>query len=221
MKRRVDERDLRVVVTGAASGVGLACASALADSGAEMILCDRDDSRLSQAGERLGAFCRFCDLISEPSIDAFSAELERTFGGIDVLINAAGRAYVRSLGVVRMTRALLPLLRNGAGQRLIVNVASAGGFASTDCMFPYAGSREAFQRLSEALAEQTRGMPISVATVVPRLVRGGVRRESPGPGQLYWLERIDEEATADDVVSLIESERPSCRAEAERRDRRA
>ena len=212
---------LRVVVTGAASGVGLACAEACAERGAELILCDRDGSGLRQAASRFRAFYRYCDLISEASIDAFAAEIEETLGGVDVLINAAGRAYVRSLGVIRMSRALLPLLHRGRGRRLIVNVASAGGFASSDCMFPYAGSREGFQRLSEALAEQTRGTSISVATVIPRLARGGVRQGPPAPGKLYWLERIDEAATAEDVVSVVAQERPDWRLPPEQEERRA
>jgi len=193
---------MRVLIAGGGGGVGLACAEALAASGAELVLCDIDGTALTRAAERLGAFSRFCDAIEDNSVAIFAAEVGDKFPSIDVLINAAGRGYVRALAMMRLTRALMPLLRSGSGRRMVVNIAPAGGFVSSDGMFPYASSQRAFERLSDAMAEQTRGTSIEVVNVTPKLLRGRLANAGPAH-QLYQLQRVDEECTAGEVAALV------------------
>jgi NADP-dependent 3-hydroxy acid dehydrogenase YdfG len=217
MIARASNERLRVVVSGAAEEIGFACAAAFAERGAELILCDTDGVALTRVTDEIGGYSRFCDVISEASIEVFAADLTERFQSVDVLINAAGSGYVRSLGMMRMTRALLPFLRKASGRRLIVNIAPVGGFASTECMFPYAGSREGFHRLSEALADQVKGTSISIVTVTPRLKPDGGRQH----GQLYRLQRIDVDDLAERIVTMVSDRLPRWNGQSTRRDRRA
>jgi short-subunit dehydrogenase len=73
-------------------------------------------------------------------------------------------------------------------------------------MFPYASSLGAFERLSEALAEQVKGTSIDVVTIAPKLMRGQLVNDCPA-NQLYQLRRVDEQHTADRVLALIEGAR--------------
>jgi NAD(P)-dependent dehydrogenase (short-subunit alcohol dehydrogenase family) len=81
---------LRILITGAADGVGLECARAFAHQGSELILCDTDGIGLTRASDQLSAFSRYCDVASESSVLIFAAKIEEMFQNIDVLINAAG-----------------------------------------------------------------------------------------------------------------------------------
>ena len=63
----------RVLITGGATGIGLACAQALCARGADLILCDNDAQSLRDAAEELGALGRFCDVASEASVAVFAA----------------------------------------------------------------------------------------------------------------------------------------------------
>lgn len=213
---------LRVCISGAAGGIGLACAAAFAERGAELILCDHDGIGLTRASDAFGAFSRFCDVVSEASVTVFAAEITELFPSIDVLINAAGSAYVRSLGMIRLSRALLPLLRKGTGRRLIVSIVPGAGPLASDGMFPYAGSREGFERLSEALAEQVRGTSIQVVSLAPHVIRERFdMSEQSSVYRVHSFERVDEAGTADEIVSLVAGLRPGWRARPERRNRRA
>ncbi len=209
-------RGLRVLITGAARGVGLASAYAFSERGAELILCDSDGTALTQASDSAGGFSRFCDVVSEASVAVFAAEIDARFESIDVVINAAGEGYVRTLGMTQMTRALLPILRRGNGRRLIVNVAPAGGMTAQG-MFPYASSREGFQGLSDALADQTRGSLIDVVSITPCPRLDPAAAEAP----FYRIERVDEGRTAQRILELVASARPEWRQRDARRSRRA
>ena len=209
------KRPPRVLIAGGGGGVGLACAEALAGHDVELILCDIDGLALTGAAERFGAFARFCDSIEENSVAIFAAEIAEKFQSVDVLINAAGRGYVRALAMMRMTRAFMPLLRQAAGRRLLINIAPAGGFVASDGMFPYASSLSAFERLSEALVEQVKGTSIEVVTVAPKLMRGQLTNEC-SMNQLYQLRRVDEQHTADRVAAQVEAACARGRREAPR-----
>lgn len=200
----------RVLIAGAAGGVGLACAEAFAARGAELLLTDCEGDALTRVAERLGAFSRYCDAIGRSSVEVMAEELESLVPGIDVLINAAGRGYVRTLAMTRVTHALMPLLRRARGSRLVVNVASVGGFASRDGMFPYASSIEAFERLSEMLGEQTRGTGIGVVSITPKLLPGRAAN-ALWSDRLYALQAIDERDAAERIVELAAAARPRWR----------
>ena len=219
MKFRANDDRPRVLISGAASGAGLDCAEAFADRGAELILCDWDGIALTHAANQLGAFSRFCDAGAERSVDIFIEEIRGLFGSIDVLINA-GRGYVRALTMMRLSRAALPLLRSGAGYRLIANVAPAGGFSASDTIFPYAGSFASFARLSETLIEQCRGTEIEVACITPRIVRAR-QASSRWSDHLYRLDRVDEQEAAERIVEMFSAERPLWKHERRRTNRRA
>jgi NAD(P)-dependent dehydrogenase (short-subunit alcohol dehydrogenase family) len=214
------ESNLRVLITGAGGGVGLACAEAFAARGAELILCDHDGVALTRAAEPFGAFSRYCDAVSDSSIAVFAAEVDEKFDSIDIMINAAGQAYVRALAMVRMTRALLPLLRRGRDRRMIVNIAPGCDCASADGMFPYASSEAAFDRLHEALAEQTRGSAIDVVEICPSLMPARPNQRN-GVAQLHETGCIDEASTAERIVELVATARPGWRWVPPCLDRRA
>jgi NAD(P)-dependent dehydrogenase (short-subunit alcohol dehydrogenase family) len=217
MSRASANQNLRVLISGAASGVGLACAYVFANRGAELILCDSDGTGLTRASDATGGFSRFCDVISESSVAVLAAEIDAKFASIDVLINVAGSGYVRTLGMMQMSRALLPILRRGTGRRLIVNVAPAGGM-SRSAMFPYASSREGFQGLSDALGDQTRGSTIDVVSISPDIrLASGESADSP----FYRVERVDEDATAARIFDMVAAARPEWRQRDTRRSRRA
>ena len=210
-------RGLRVLISGAADEVGLACAYVFADRGAELILCDSNGTALTRASDAAGGFSRYCDVISEASVAVFASEIDAKFHSIDVLINAAGDGYVRTLGMMQMSRALLPMLRRGNGRRLIINVAPAGGMSASG-MFPYASSREGFQGLSDALADQTRGSMIDVVSIAPNLK---FVTSSDAESPFYRIERVDETGTAERILELVAEARPEWQQRATRRSRRA
>ncbi|MEO6360215.1 MAG: SDR family oxidoreductase [Sphingomicrobium sp.] len=158
----------RIVITGACDEVGRACAEALRQRGATLVLSDNDGPALSRLSASLGAIGMFCDVVSSSSIQLFAAELLAQNAEIDVLINAAGGGYERTLGMHRVSRALMPALRSGDARKWILNV-PPGETAIRSRMFPYASSREAFARLSEALAQEVRGSNVSVGIACPSL----------------------------------------------------
>jgi len=207
MRLRNANEPPRVLISGAASGTGLACAEAFADRGAELILCDWDGIALTRAAKQLGAFSRFCDAGAERGVEIFIEEIAARFGSIDVLVNAAGRGYVRALTMMRMSRAVMPLLRKGRGYRLIANIAPGGGFSPRETIFPYAGSFASFARLSETLIEQCRGTEIEVACITPRIVRAK-QGSAIWSDQLYRLDRVDELDAAQRIVEMFAAERP-------------
>jgi len=151
----------RVLITGACRGIGHACAMAFAAKGAELILADHETELLGALAQELGAIGRYCDVASEASVTIFAAEIMANYPELDMVINAAGGGYERTLGMYRVSRALMPALRNGRFGKVLLNIPPSAS-DSADVIFPYASSQQAFQRLCAALAAETRGSSIRV-----------------------------------------------------------
>ncbi|MGB5696084.1 MAG: bifunctional aldolase/short-chain dehydrogenase [Polyangiales bacterium] len=81
-----------VYISGAAGGIGAACARAFAAAGASLYLTDRDEASLMSVAESLGALCEVVDVTSEDQVRASVEQCVRAFGGIDGIVSNAGVA---------------------------------------------------------------------------------------------------------------------------------
>ncbi|HEY0627863.1 MAG TPA: SDR family oxidoreductase [Sphingomicrobium sp.] len=151
----------RVLIMGACRGVGRQCAEEFAARGAQLILADIDSEALADLGEQLAATTRYCDVASEASVTVFAADVLAHFPELNMVINAAGGGYERTLGMYRVSRALLPALRKATKRNILLNIPPSEEHAH-DEIFPYASSQHAFQRLCAALAAEARGSAVRV-----------------------------------------------------------
>src|ERR1700730_8421193 len=151
--------DKVIVITGAASGMGEACAHLFSQQGAKVVLADRDQARgrnVAAAVKASGGGAEFIatDVTDEKSIEAMVDLAVRKFGGLDGAVNGAGIARtpapvvnlpasewrinfeVMLLGVALcMKYEIAGMLKSGGGS--IVNIASVGGLDGVPFMAPY------------------------------------------------------------------------------------
>ena len=89
-----------VVVTGGASGIGRATARAFKRAGADVVILDRDKELLASAAKEIGCASALCDVTKPKDVtDAFSY-IATTFGGVDIVVSNAGRAWQGRIGEV-------------------------------------------------------------------------------------------------------------------------
>jgi len=181
-----------VLVTGAGSGIGLEVALAFARAGARLVITDVNEVALDAARTAvtaLGAEClaRRCDVSDEHDMAALAGHVNEQAGVPDILVNNAGIGYfglfldtptvawrrvfeVNVMGVVNGIRAFLPAMRAAGGERWVVNVASAAGFAPAPSMSAYAASKHAVVGLSEVLAMEVDGSGVRVLMLCPGVI---------------------------------------------------
>jgi NAD(P)-dependent dehydrogenase (short-subunit alcohol dehydrogenase family) len=186
-----DAKGLRVLVTGASSGIGAALAERFAQAGAVVGISGRDENRLTGVLDR----CRevapdsqlhVCDLADKEQVDQLAGWALQQFGGIDVLVNNAGipkRRNVRELDLgtveevmrvnylapVQLTLALLPqMLARGSGR--IVNVSSVAATLSSPGESAYDASKAALSVFSESMAVDLWDAGVKVLIVYPGVV---------------------------------------------------
>jgi 3-hydroxy acid dehydrogenase / malonic semialdehyde reductase len=175
------------LITGASAGIGLATAKALSAAGARLALGARRLDRLEAAAAELGGdhFYGPLDVTDRASCEAFVSEASSRLGRLDVLINNAGLALGRSaivdgddeddrlmfetnvLGLVRMTRLVLPQMEDGRGH--VVNLGSWAGREAYALGGMYVGSKYAVRALTYVLRKELAGR-IRVTTVDPGMV---------------------------------------------------
>ena len=184
------------LVTGAASGIGLGIAGALADAGMHLVLADLRPEPLEQARATIAAtgarvIAVVTDVTDPASVAAAGAAAERAFGKLHVLVNNAGVAMhgipveqappeiwqrvigVNVMGVIHGLHALLPLIRRHDDGGHVVNTASISGFFVREGRNQggYALTKYAVVALSEALEQETKGSGIGVSVLCPGPVR--------------------------------------------------
>lgn len=180
------------LITGAAGGIGRALALDLWERGAHLALVDVDADGLARVGAALAAGRRqkvslhVVDVADREGVHALPGAVVAEHGGLDLLINNAGVALggsfeetaeedfewllsVNLIGLTRMTRAFLPLLRARPGAR-IVNLSSLFGIIAPPGQTAYAASKYAVRGFSDALRHELAGTGVGVTCVHP----GGV-----------------------------------------------
>ncbi len=205
----------RAVITGGASGLGLAAAELLATRHWRIALLDRDEAGLASASEALRAMgSPHCEAFTVDTtdeavlrfaVDSFAARL----GGLDLGMNCAGVAVagglletpisdwqwilaINVLGVVHSCRAEIPhMLASGGG--LVINVASAASFTSLGRVGAYSASKAAVVALSETLLQEFAAKGIDVAVAMPGFFRTRLMEHARAPADIR-----------DDAVKLMD-----------------
>lgn len=179
------------VVTGASSGLGAIFAEQLAQRGHPLILAGRDQARLEQVRERIGADTEVELVVGDLGTDTGVEDLIARIDGrsIDVLVNNAGfgtygpfaevdagrereLVAVNVDALVRLTHAVLPGML-GRGHGGIVNVASTIAFQPGTYQATYGASKAFVLSLSQALWAETRGTGVTVTALCPGPTRTG------------------------------------------------
>ena len=166
-----------VIITGGSSGIGLCTAAALREKGCKVYELSRRDSEVP------GITHLKCDITDEEQVKAAVAQVMAENGRIDILINNAGfgisgaveftetedarRLFdVNFFGMVRMNRAVLPIMRQQGGGR-IVNMSSVAAPIAIPFQAYYSASKAAVRTYTLALASEVRPFGIEVCVIMP------------------------------------------------------
>ena len=181
------------LVTGANSGIGLACARALAQRGYRVYAGYRNPRKagnLWNLSRSLPVFPLLLDVDRTPSVNKAVSQVLRKEGKIDLLINNAGfvmagfwedlsdadiRAQFETnvFGVLRVCRAVLPSMRKQGSGR-ILNIGSVAAFAAVPGLGAYSATKFAVNSITEALRMETRPWGIEVAELNPGEIKTSV-----------------------------------------------
>lgn len=225
-----------VLITGASSGFGAAAARAFAMKGATVLLGARRVDRLAKVAETAAAagggptHWQALDVSSTPSVEAFAGWVRTVADRVDVLVNNAGgalglepvgagadadwEAMIQSnvLGVLRMIRAILPLMPREAGA-MILNIGSIAGRTPYENGAVYCACKAAELALTRSLRLELCGTGIRVGTLDPGMAETEFSRvrfkgDESRAGAVYAGVRA---LTAEDVAEAMVwmAERPA------------
>ncbi|MBT2969844.1 MAG: NAD(P)-dependent oxidoreductase [gamma proteobacterium symbiont of Ctena orbiculata] len=179
-----------ILITGASSGFGEACARRFAAEGCDLVLCARRLQRLESLATSLSPSCRVhlqqLDVTDREAVAAFVDRLPEGFREIDVLVNNAGLALgmepaheadlddwetmvdTNVKGLMRMTRQILPgMVARRRGH--IVNIGSTAANWPYPGSNAYGGSKAFVKQFSRGLRADLLGTPVRVTTIEPGL----------------------------------------------------
>jgi NAD(P)-dependent dehydrogenase (short-subunit alcohol dehydrogenase family) len=187
----------RVLVTGAASGIGRACAIASARRGARLCITDIAEEPLRETAAEISAsggtveWARTVDVSDHDSVARMAAEIHAGCGSVDIAVNVAGIAVwgtverlsheqwrrvvdVNLMGPIHVVECFLPeMIAAGRGGHL-VNVSSAAGLFGLPWHAPYSAAKFGLRGLSEVLRFDLRRHDIGVSLVCPGAVDTGL-----------------------------------------------
>jgi NAD(P)-dependent dehydrogenase (short-subunit alcohol dehydrogenase family) len=186
-----------VLVTGGSSGIGLAAACKFAEAGAITVICARDAAKLAEAKAQIlqaaGADAKVetysADIADEASCRGLVEWLQQTHGGVDFLINNAGRSIRRAIeasydrfhdfertmqlnyfGCLRVTMGLLPAMV-AKKQGHVVNISSIGVLTNAPRFSAYVASKAALDAWTRCASSEYADMGITFTTINMPLVR--------------------------------------------------
>ncbi|MCP5178526.1 MAG: SDR family NAD(P)-dependent oxidoreductase [Pseudomonadales bacterium] len=182
-------RDRVAVITGGASGIGLATARVMAARGAKLVLVDIEQAALDAVAATFTTpvLTRVCDVRDHDAMVALAEDIVRTCGGVHVVFNNAGVAVggpiaemkhddwrwvldVDLWGPVHGVEAFLPHMQRQAQGGHILFTASFAGLVPNVGLGPYCAAKYGVVAIAEVLARELRGDNIGVSVLCPMRV---------------------------------------------------
>tara|TARA_R110002020_G_scaffold85914_1_gene211605 strand:- start:30097 stop:31119 length:1023 start_codon:yes stop_codon:yes gene_type:complete len=196
-QRYLELRGRVVLVTGGTRGLGLVMARQLAEAGARVAICGRDQSGLDEASRQLvelssDFLCIACDVTKKNEVQEMVYQIRQQWGEVEVLINNAGiiqvgpmenmqqEEYQKALdvffwGAFNLVQEVLPGMKTARAGR-IVNITSINAKVSFPHLLPYTVGKYALAGFSEGMTAELSRSGIRVTSVYPGLMRTGSPR---------------------------------------------
>jgi NAD(P)-dependent dehydrogenase (short-subunit alcohol dehydrogenase family) len=212
------------IITGAASGIGAACARAFAARGARVVAVDIDASGAEQVAREIGGLAIACDIGQEAQVNALVARTQRELGPVDLFFSNAGVAtggdplttpievwneqwQINVMSHVYAVRAVLPgMLERGEGY--LLHTASMAGILTSAGNLTYATTKHAVVGLAEWLSITYHDKGIRVSLLAPLGVRTPMLGPTDSAFALNFAGPIKEpEEVAQMVLEAIAAER--------------
>jgi NAD(P)-dependent dehydrogenase (short-subunit alcohol dehydrogenase family) len=187
-------KDKKILITGASSGIGLETAVKVGEAGGEVLLVSRTREKLEEVAKQVEekggtAHVHPADLSDLEDIDRLAQEVLDEHGGVDVLVNNAGRSIRRSVkasydrfhdfertmqlnyfGALKLILAFLPGMRERKTGH-IINISSIGVQTNTPRFSAYVASKSALDAFSRCVAPEVVGDNVKFTTIYMPLVR--------------------------------------------------
>lgn len=185
----LDIRNKIAFITGASSGIGLACARVLAEHGCRLILAARRLERLEKLARELKVPCLpvRLDVRDRASVDTEISRLPKDWQNIDILVNNAGLGRgldklheskptdwdemidTNVKGLLNVSRAIVPgMVKRGSGH--VINIGSIAGHEVYPGGSVYCATKHAVDAITKGMMMDLVGTPVRVSTVDPGLV---------------------------------------------------
>lgn len=207
MTRKLANR--RILITGAASGMGRDIARLFTAEGAALALLDRNEAGAAAVAEALGASAYGCDVADRSQVNRVVAQAGETLGGLDGVVNAAGILEITPItdldpdswdrmlavnltGAFNVVKAALPLLQR-AEMATIVNIASVSALMPMAATAGYSASKAGLAMFTKAIAFDL-GPRIRANTICPGVIKTEMTR--------YLWENPEHAQRATDRVAL-------------------
>jgi NAD(P)-dependent dehydrogenase (short-subunit alcohol dehydrogenase family) len=214
------------VVTGAASGLGLAIARRLHGQGADLALLDLNEAALSQAARDLGdkASAFPVDLTNEAEVDNVINQIGETFGRIDILVNSAGITgqtniktdevktqdlrlvfEVNFMASFFTSRAVLPwMLKRNYGR--ILHIASVAGKEGNAGMLAYSASKAAVIGMTKVQGKEYAETGITINALAPAVIKTPMVDAMPEAQVKYMTDKIPMKrcGTLDEIAHMAQ-----------------
>jgi 3-oxoacyl-[acyl-carrier protein] reductase len=218
--------EVKVLITGGNSGIGMATAKALKEAGAQVIIAGRDEAKLKAAAESLQVQYVKADVTIEADVVTMVAIANEKMSGLNVLINNAGYGYISPLTEIDPTQFEQVWRTNVYGAMLvakevakvfvvnnygcIINIASTAALKGGANVSPYNATKFALRGMTEAWRDELRPHDIRVMLVNPSEVMTSfasnrVDKEGVSLEKVYTENEQASKLRAEEIAAVIKS----------------